>query len=192
MAFTLLVIVAAIVVGYLRGGRLHRIADSQLRWPGLLFAGFGLQVALDLAAPRYEGLEGVAGTAVLVASHLLVLGWIAANRYRPGMALVFAGLAMNAVVIAANGGMPVDPQAITRLGIEAPEALYGKHVLMTESTRLAFLADIYALPPLRTIISVGDVVLAAGLVPLVGHLMTYRSPVERRGGEREGSWIKRI
>jgi hypothetical protein len=181
--FVVLVLGAAIVVGYARGGRLHRVAEAELGWTWLLFAGVGLQVAVDLTAARGL-LPDVPGTVLLVVSHALVIGWIVANRFRPGMVLIFLGLLMNAVVIAANGGMPVDPAAIDDAGLPAVDALYGKHTLMDEGTRLPFLADIIPVPPLRSIISVGDVVLAAGLIPLVSHLMTYRSAVERRGGLR--------
>jgi hypothetical protein len=183
MPFTLLVIALAVAVGYARGGRLHRLADSGLGWNWLLVVGFGLQGLVNVAAARW-GLPDAPGTALLVASHLLVLGWIVLNRYRPGMVLIFVGLALNAVVITANGGMPVDPDAIDAAGLPAVEELEGKHTLMDEDTRLPYLADIIPVRPLRTIISVGDIVLAAGLIPLVSALMTYRPPAERRGGPR--------
>jgi hypothetical protein len=185
VAFTLVVLALAIAVGYARGGRLHRIADASLGWSWLLFLGFGLQIVVQVADPRVELVRGTVGTGLLITSHLLVLGWILANWHRPGILLVFLGLALNATVIAANGGMPVDPEAIEAAGLPMTgELLYGKHILMTESTRLAYLGDVFPIPVLRTVISVGDIVLAAGLIPLVGHLMTYRTPEERRGGRR--------
>lgn len=183
MPFTLLVLVIAVAVGYARGGRLHRLADSGLGWNWLLVVGFGLQGLVNVAAARW-GLPDLPATALLVVSHLLVLGWIVLNRYRPGMVLIFVGLALNAAVITANGGMPVDPDAIDSAGLRPVEQLEGKHTLMNDGTRLPYLADIIPMPPLRTIISIGDIVLAAGLIPLIGHLMTYRTPVERRGGPR--------
>lgn len=183
MPFTALVVVVAIVVGYARGGRLSRIADADLGWSWLLFIGLALQLAVDFAAAR-ESLVDPWGTVGLVASQLLVLGWVAANRFRPGMPLVLLGLLLNATVIVANGAMPVDPEAIAAIGLPGAEPLPGKHELMTGSTRLPWLGDIFPLPPLRTVISVGDVVLAAGLIPLLNHLMHYRSAVERRGGQR--------
>jgi hypothetical protein len=183
VALTPMVVGGAILVSYLRGGRFSRIAAADLRATWLLFVGMFLQIGLDAAAVRGL-LEGSAGYALILVSQLLVLVWCGLNWWRPGMLLVVLGLALNAVVMAANGAMPVDPEAIAALGIPGAEVPPGKHVLMTEATRLAILADIWPLPPVRTIISIGDVVLAAGLVPLVHHLMTYRTPVERRGGLR--------
>lgn len=181
MPFTLSVLVLAVGLAYLRGGRLHRLAEAPLRWAWLLLAGVGLQVTLDVIAAR--GVLGDASTAgwlLLVASQALVLGWVVANAHLPGTIMISMGLLLNAVVIAANGAMPVSPEAIAAVGAEAAVTPTGKHTLLTEGTRLPWLADVLPLPPLRSIISVGDIVLAAGLVPTAHALMTYRSPGERR------------
>lgn len=180
---TVIVVGAAVVVSGLRGGRLQRIAEADLRTTWLLFVGMFLQIGVDQAAGRGH-LAGNDGYAVLLLSQVLVLVWCGRNRWRPGMPLIVVGLALNAAVIAANGAMPVDPEAIAAIGIAGAEVPPGKHELLTETTRLTALADVWPLPPMRTIISVGDVVLAAGLLPLVHHLMTYRSTAERRGGRR--------
>jgi hypothetical protein len=104
----------------------------------------------------------------------VVLGWVVANWHLPGMRLVTIGLGLNALVIGANGAMPVDPDAILALGIDGATVPPGKHTLLDDQTRLPWLADIWPLPPLRSIISVGDVVLAAGLIPLTHALMSAR------------------
>lgn len=182
MPFTLVVLLLAVVVSYMRGGRLTRIADARLRNTWLLFLGLGLQLAVDLGAGRgWLGDATVAGWSVLAVSQLLVLGWLLRNWQLPGVALVAIGLLMNAVVIAANGAMPVDPEAMRRLGLGELEVLPGKHTLLTSQTRLPWLADVWALPPLRSIISAGDVVLAAGLIPLTHALMTTPRSDRRQG-----------
>lgn len=186
MFFTLTVVVLAVALSYARGGRLSRLAEAPLRLAWLLLAGLGLQAAVDVAAAR--GLLGDASThgwLLLLASQVLVLGWVVANRHLPGTVLIALGLLLNAVVIGANGAMPVSPEALAALGADPGVTPTGKHTLLSEGTRLPWLADILALPPLRTIISVGDIVLAAGLIPLVHALMTHR-PVEerRRAGTR--------
>lgn len=182
MSFVLLVLVLAVAVSYARGGRLTRVAAAPLHAPWLLFLGVGLQVAVDLLAVR--GVLGDAGTlgwSGLLLSQLLVVGFLAVNWHLPGIVLVAGGLLLNAVVIAANGAMPVDPAAIRALGLDGATVPPGKHTLMTPDTHLPWLADIWALPPLRSIISVGDVVIAAGLLPVTHALMTHRPPAERRG-----------
>lgn len=182
MAFTALVVATAVATGYLRGGRLRRIAASRINASWLLFVGLSIQLAAGAAAAR-SLVAAPVSTALLVTSQLLVAGWVVKNRYRPGLPLIFAGLALNTAVIAANGSMPVDPKAIEAIGLAGVEPA-GRHELLTATTRLAWLADRLPLPPLRTVVSVGDAVLAAGLLPLVSHLMTYRPAVERRGGQR--------
>lgn len=181
MFFTLAVIVLAVGASYLRGGRLSRLADVTLHLPWLLLVGLALQVAVDVASAR--GLLGDAtteGWVLLLISQVLVVAWVIANRHLPGTVLIALGLVLNAVVIAANGAMPVAPEALAALGAEPGVTPTGKHTLLTEETRLPWLADILPLPPLRSVISVGDIVLAAGLLPLTHALMTYRPVEERR------------
>jgi hypothetical protein len=173
--FVLVSIALAVAASYARGGRLHRIADAPLRWSWLLFVGVGLQVVVDLGAGRgWLPDAGWSGYLLLLLSHLVVLGWVVANWHLPGMRLVTIGLGLNALVIGANGAMPVDPDAILALGIDGATVPPGKHTLLDDQTRLPWLADIWPLPPLRSIISVGDVVLAAGLIPLTHALMSAR------------------
>lgn len=189
MPFTLAVLLVAIAASYARGGRLTRLADAQLASTWLLFSGLALQLATDVSAQRgWLGDASSAGWLLLLLSQLLVVAWLLCNRELPGVALVAAGLILNAAVIAANGAMPVDPAAMRAVGVDTDIAVpLGKHTLLTANTRLPWLADILPLPPLRSIVSVGDVVIAAGLLPLTHALMSCRTPAERRGGRRSAS-----
>ena len=182
MPITVVVVAGAVLVAYLRGGRLHRIADADLRGVWLLFVGLVLQIAVDVAAAR-DIIGETLGYLGLLASQLVVAAWAAWNWWRPGMALIVLGLLLNALVIGANGAMPVDLDAVAELGGQGVPL--GKHEALDDDTRFGFLGDVIPLPPLRTIISIGDIVLAAGLVALVHHLMTFRPAPERRGGHRE-------
>jgi hypothetical protein len=181
--FVLLSIAIALAASYVRGGRLHRIADAPLRWSWLLFAGVALQVVVDLGAGRgWLPDAGWSGYLLLLLSQLLVLGWVIANWHLPGMRLVTIGLGLNALVIGANGAMPVDPDAIRALGIDGATVPPGKHTLLDDQTRLPWLADLWPLPLLRSIISVGDVVLAAGLIPLTHALMSAQASTSSTDG----------
>lgn len=179
MPFTTLTLIVAIGASYLRGGRMTNIAAAELRWTPLLFGGLGLQ----LLTARLAGM-GARGLGLVLVSQALVLVWVGANWARPGMILVLVGLLLNAAVIVANGAMPVSPEAIRAIGLDGALVPPGRHMLLAADTRLALLADRIPLPPLRTIISIGDVVLAAGMIPLLHELMTARTPAERRGGRR--------
>lgn len=180
MPFTLSVLLLAVVVAYARGGRLVRLVEAPLRWSWLLFLGLLLQMAVDLGVARGVTDALWPGAVLLFASQAMVLTWVLRNWHLSGMALVGAGLLLNMVVVTANGAMPVDPEAILALGGDPAALQPGKHTLMTSETRLPWLADVWPLPPLRSIISVGDVVLAAGLLPLTHALMTHRPAEERR------------
>jgi hypothetical protein len=185
--FVPVVVVMAVAVSYARGGRLSRLAEAPLHRPWLLFLGVAVQVAVDvLAAREILGDASTLGWVVLLISQLLVVAFLASNWQLPGTALVAIGLLLNALVMAANGAMPVDPAAIRALGLDGEVVPLGKHTLLTDATRLPWLADIWALPLLRSIISVGDVVLAAGLVPITHALMSHRPPAERRSRHRLG------
>lgn len=179
MAFTLIVVGLAVACSYARGGRLTHIANAPSSSPWLLFCGLGLQVAVDLAAGRgWLADASPSGWSLLLLSQLLVVAWLVRNRHLPGVLLVAAGLLLNAVVMAANGAMPVDPGAMRALGLGELEVPPGKHTLLTPDTHLPWLADILPLPPLRSIISVGDVVLAIGLLPMTHALLTAQPVVE--------------
>jgi hypothetical protein len=146
----------AVLLSYARGGRLHRIADAPLHWSVLSCSPAWAAGVVDLGALRgFLPGTGWASYGLLLTSQLLVVGWVVANRHLPGTWLVTIGLGLNALVIAANGAMPVDPAAIQALGIDGATVTGGKHVLLDDATRLPWLADIWPLPPLRSIISVG-------------------------------------
>jgi hypothetical protein len=176
------VVVIAVAFSYARGGRLRRLGEAPLHRTWLLFLGVAIQIGVDvLAARELLGDASTIGWVALLVSQLLVVGFLASNWQLPGTGLVALGLVLNAVVMAANGAMPVDPGAIRALGLDGASVPLGKHTLLTETTRLPWLADIWPVVPLRSIISVGDVVLAAGLIPITHALMTHRPPAERRG-----------
>jgi hypothetical protein len=176
------VLLVAVAASYARGGRLSRLAQAPLHRPWLLFVGVAIQVTVDLLAAREVLADASAlGWIGLLVSQLLVVAFIASNWHLRGIVLVAIGLLLNAIVMAANGAMPVDPAAVQALGLEASAVPLGKHTLLTDSTRLPWLADIWALPPLRSIISVGDVVLAVGLIPVTHTMMTHRSSPEHSG-----------
>lgn len=183
MPLALATLVLAVAVSLLRGGRLGRLAAAQLRWNWLLFAGVGIQVVVDVAAGR--GIVSGAVTYVGIAlSQAAVLAWVLANRRRPGVALIGLGLLLNVVVIGANGAMPVDP-GVAPEGA-ALDVAPGKHEFLTEDTRLPWLADVIPVAPIRTIVSVGDIVLALGVAVLVHHLMTRTVNREGDRSAREG------
>jgi hypothetical protein len=161
MRLMLLVISLAVVVGSLAGGRLDRLPHAGARWAPLAVAGLALQLA---------PVPGRAALVLLYLSFALLLVFAAVNPRRPGFALVLLGLLLNLVVIGANAGMPVARSAIVAsgqqdtLGELAADGDGVKHHLAGPATRLLPLGDVLALPPpVKQVISVGDVVIDAGI-----------------------------
>ena len=103
---------------------------------------------------------------------LLIFAWV--NRQHVGGALLLLGLALNLLVITANGGfMPISPEAVHRLAPGAPDTweigsrLWGGKdvVLPLHATRLRWLSDYFLTPrwfPLQIAFSLGDVFIAGG------------------------------
>lgn len=183
MPFVLTVLVVAVALSYVRGGRLTRIGDAAIRWPWAVVVGLGLQVVLDLAAQRYA-IDATWTWVGSLASQLVVVGFVVANLRWPGMAAIGTGLALNAVVIAANGAMPVDPAAIRALGFDGPVALPpGRYTVVDGGTRLPWLGDVFPVPWLRSIVSPGDLILALGLLPFV-HALLLGRPRRPEGVDR--------
>jgi hypothetical protein len=176
----LLVIVFACLAGVARGGSMHNLAQLELAaWP-LVFVAVAAQAAGAFAGALGAAHAGTWYVLGMVASAALIVVFVARNRALPGMALVAAGFLLNALVVTLNGAMPVAQEAADRVGISTV-GLYrhhdAKHELIDDQTVLSPLADVIPVPlpgPLErgsNVISVGDVVLAAGIGVLVVNAM---------------------
>jgi hypothetical protein len=157
------VLVIAVVVSLLRGGRLANLSEIRLRlWP-LLFVGLALQIlANNLPIDRSWSKD--AAVALILGSYVVLIAVVALNRERTGLWLAGLGILMNFSVIALNAGMPVLAEAARLAGAGPGELTFdAKHVLLTDDSRLVFIADVIPLPFMRQVISIGDVFLAVGL-----------------------------
>jgi Family of unknown function (DUF5317) len=182
--FILYAVIVGIVVGLALGGRLAGLASIDFRWAPLILVGFLVQIVLftDAVASRV----GAAGPVIYVGSTLLVGAAVLRNLRLPGMPLILLGALSNMAAILANGGfMPAAPGAMAALGKDAP-TIYSNSAVLTEPA-LAPLIDQFALPrwlPFANVFSVGDAVLAAGVVVLIVVAMR-RAPREVRRGAKE-------
>jgi hypothetical protein len=185
VSYVVAAVVLGIGIGYLRGGRLLALATAPVHWWPVLAAAVALQVA-SLT------IDTTLGARLLLASFALLIVFTARNFTRAGMGIVLVGVAMNALVIAVNSGMPVRKEAIIASGLaEADEIdeldFNAKWHLETDDDRLTFLADIIPVPGVGEVLSFGDLVMAVGVADVIVHLMRPAGALSRRELEETGS-----
>lgn len=193
MTIIVLVVLGAMAIGRIRGGSPKRLAMLRLPRTGLVI-GAGLLAI----AGQYGGRFGLPSRPTYVVctvlSALLVGVFVYANRHVVGVPVIAIGFLLNALVIVANGAMPVSQRAADFAGVETgaiADSSDAKHELVTSDTVLLPLADVI---PLRlsgpmswaaNVYSFGDIVLAAGIGLLVLGAM------ERPGAGRQARQVSR-
>lgn len=165
------VAVAAAVVG-LRHGGLRAVLALRLRHPWLVLVAAAVQFvrltdpawAGPLLTPWRAAVPVVLGWALVTAFVLVNLsGLPTAGRWA---AVAFlAGLSMNSLAVAVNGGMPFSAPAARWAGFseERISAYVVGHPELTAESRLAPLADVIPVPGLPAVASVGDLLIFGGL-----------------------------
>lgn len=175
MPVVVFALVAGLVVGAARGGKVAGLGVSPLRWNVTALAGVGFA-----GAAQVLGLDGA--SPLLLTGHALMISWALGNLARPGMAVVLIGLLANLVPIAANDGMPVRPGALVGAGVISEAQLTdqldvggGRH-LERPSDRAVILSDIVPVPVagFRSVVSFGDLIVAAGLASVIANGMQTR------------------
>ena len=180
--FILYAIVIGFVAGLLLGGRPAGLANLSFRWGWVFVAGLLVQVVLfsDPVAERI----GELGVPIYVGSTALVAAAVTANLRIPGMAVVALGAASNLLAIVANGGyMPASAAAMASLG-KTPKPGYSNSSFVADPV-LPWLTDIFALPgwlPYANVFSIGDVLIAAGVVIVMVVAMRSPAPVPAGAG----------
>lgn len=196
MSLVVCALLAALVLGRWRGGSLEALGARPLRRRRLVVAAL-----LTQAAGAVVG--GPVHATALAVSAALLLCFLAVNRGVRGTGLVALGLLANALVVGLNGAMPVSERAAARAGV--PEVvrlaeLDPRHEVADDATRLPWLGDVVPVPlPLRPeVVSVGDVLVAAGLAQLVvvgmrpeGRQRRLPPPAARTRALSEASWWTR-
>jgi len=195
VSLAVVVLVGAVAAGLVAGGSWRRLVNLPLRRLSLVVA-----AVLAQAGGALVGLLGVADESAsyvvgLALSAALALAFCAWNARVAGVPLVTAGLILNAIVVGANGAMPVSIVAAyhARVPIAAISAhTDARHEIAGVGTALPWLGDVVPVPlPLRPeVVSAGDVLVVAGLAELVvvgmlpgGAVMRWRRREENSHGE---------
>ena len=156
-----LAVVTAAVLAVVLGGRPSTFGRPVIHRFGLL----GIVVIGMATSPLAKSTGVYAGWLIVAA---IAVGWfMALNRGRPGLGLAIGGLALNAVVIIVNSGMPVSLAAVDRAGVPLSRVPLDTDPLreeLTTETTLSWLGEAVplALPIRPAVVSPGDVLVAAG------------------------------
>jgi len=169
----------ALAVGFVAlvpvlGGDLRGLGRIELRRPGAALAGLALQVVVTSVVP---GADPGLLEALHLASYGLAAWFVIANAAVPGVLVMAAGGALNLLAIAANGGvMPASAWAVARSGLDHGEGFANSATL--PDPNLLFLGDVIPVPagPLANTLSVGDVILFAGLALLLARVCRPERP----------------
>lgn len=172
MAYEILIIIAGLVVGWVRKGSVWSMTNLRMKHLWVL------PVAYLLQHFSIDNMHGIAYQVSIIMSYLGLILFCLLNVRVSGLSWALAGTLANFLVMAANGlRMPaylavirrVDPRLVPLL--EAGK--YGKSVAMGPNTHLNFLGDIF---PFRlwpqSMISVGDILFGIGLIILIQYAMT--------------------
>ena len=168
----LIAVVIAVVIGLLAGGRLENLLSVRLRFGALIIAGLVLRFAtlwlIDQGVEVVDQFRTV--LFALSFGSLVVALWL--NRSQPGLLLAMIGVAANGIAILLNGGyMPVYLPAVEVAGLTTADLSPTFHTALPTELGLEFLlaggpiGDILpiALPLIANVVSLGDVLLAAGI-----------------------------
>jgi Family of unknown function (DUF5317)/Major Facilitator Superfamily len=179
--FLLPSLVLGLAVALLLGGRVSRLLEVPLRRTWLVVAALAVQLAL-FGPVGHAAPHRIFGYAH-IATYVLLLAFVVANRARRSLLPLAAGVLLNGIAISANGGwMPVGEGALHALG----EGRTSGANVSVHAERLRFLGDVFALPralPLANVFSVGDVLIGLGMVVfvVVTALAPERESLDLRG-----------
>ncbi len=175
----IVILLIAFIIGLLRGGRPSNILHLRLHHSYL----FLLSVLIDygiLFLMRNYGLESQKFVYWAVFSQYILLFiclWI--NRKAPFMWMTSTGVFLNYVVIMLNQGrMPLSQKAVEVAGSHSTllllqEGKYLTYTLIGPNTLYWYLGDVIYLPkPFYAFISIGDILLYAGIFLLIQQVVS--------------------
>lgn len=171
-------VILAVPLGYLLGGKLKNYGEHPLKWLLAPCAAFLLEACFGLIG-RITGLPARIWLPwAVIGEYLLLALFILANRRRRGMGLLGAATLINFTVIAANGfRMPVSPLVYENPAMEGlvrriQAGELHEYVLVDWDGPLWFLGD--TIPIGNGLASIGDLLMALGVLVLILHLMDAR------------------
>jgi hypothetical protein len=148
----------------LAGGQLTRMGEVPIRSAWLALVALGAQVLVMTIAP---GANQAILASIHIVTYYLIGVFLYLNRHLPGSMVIAAGAGLNGYTIAMNGGvLPASAAAERVAGLSVGGGFNNSAVLA--HPHLAFLGDIIPVPgPLPNVLSVGDLIVFAGMLVLL-------------------------
>jgi hypothetical protein len=175
-----LTVVAAAIVVLVTWGDPRRLAGLKISGVWLLFVGLVLQIIIEFVDIPKDQIESL-GYGLLMASYAFILAFCFVNVSTRGFGLIAVGIALNALVIGLNQGMPTRAIGNDPAGnrVEKPIEQSVKHRPESDGDLLGFLGDKIVLPePFDEVLSAGDLVIAIGICELAYFGTRRRQPSE--------------
>jgi hypothetical protein len=159
-------VVLAIIIGYIGKGRIRNLEHAEIKGIHLVTAAFLVDITLNIMIKLNVLYRGSLTFIVYFAMYCLLFWFIYMNRKSVYILMVGFGFLLNAIVIFSNGGaMPCGIRAMKAVGLNVDVAQKGLYVLVDEGTRFWFLGDVIPFSFIsKQIVSIGDIVLAIGLM----------------------------
>lgn len=168
------VLIFSILLGYLLKGSLKNLDASEIKGLYLVFIAFFIEFLVVITIRKHLLSNGSITFLLDLIMYGLLIIFIYLNRKNVYIVMMGFGFLLNAIPIFLNGGaMPVDVNATVKAGLypsieKAKVASEGLYTIINSDTKLWFLGDIIPITFLRhVVISIGDVILAIGLMLFV-------------------------
>jgi hypothetical protein len=157
-------VVALIFV--LTKGSFRRLGRIELRHVWILLVALAIQVVLEVVSFAPDQIDTI-GFGLLMLSYALIFAFCMFNVRTSGFVVIAVGVALNALVIGLNQGMPTKDDVVERHGKSVHVAIdvSVKHKPSTDDDVLPFLGDQITFPGMpNDQFSVGDIVIFLGVI----------------------------
>jgi hypothetical protein len=185
----------ALVVVLVTRGSFSQLLRLPIQSIWMVLVALAIQILLafvDIPADRLDDL----GFGLVMASYAFLLAFCFVNLRISMMWIIGVGIALNALVIGLNQGMPTrDNEVTTRSGrtIEEPIERTAKHRPESDDDLLPFLGDKLRVPdPVDEVISIGDVVIGLGIILVCYQASRVRRPAASRRSKRTAAIAARM
>jgi hypothetical protein len=180
------VLAAGILIGLIRGGKITNITHIKIRHPWLVFLSAFIEYGLLFLMRSNMTITQPIVLLSVCLQYLLLFVFIWLNSHIAYTWLVGAGSLLNFLVILLNkGAMPLSEAAMA-MNVSSKNLQYlanGQFLtyrIVNENTVLAFLGDVIYVPaPFKAFLSIGDIVLFAGILLLIQSIITSKTQKEK-------------